>query len=139
MFLEINITSNYSVVITMNSPIYYINRYGKYGYKRIKYRYENIGVIISTSGFYKFECNKDKYQDFVHTGTIDLYTNSFNAANLSVNRLSYEYGSAGIHISSFGVSLRSAKYILVVIVSLTCMENCSLFSLLVQEVLLSLD
>jgi hypothetical protein len=101
----------------MNSPIYFVDRYDRYGYKKIQYRYEKIRILISARGFYQFQCNKDDYPYFVYIGTIDLYLNSFNAANLSMNRLAYEYGGEGIHRSYFGVSLRSANYILVVSVT----------------------
>jgi hypothetical protein len=78
------------------------------------YRYKIIRVTISTSGFYTFECNIDNIPHFVFIGNIDLYKKSFNTTNLPMNRLKYKYGGEGIHRSSFGVSLRSGDYILVV-------------------------
>jgi hypothetical protein len=110
----------------MNSSIYFVNRYDRYGHENITYRYEKIQVIISTSGFYRFECNKDNYPYFVYIGTIDLYVNSFNTENLSMNRLTYKYGGEGIHRSSFGVSLRSINYILVVSVTDICKKPFSI-------------
>jgi hypothetical protein len=83
--------------------------------------------MVSTSGIYKFECNTDHDPPFVSVGTIDLYINSFNAANLSTNRLTYENRDKGIHKSSFGVSLRSDNnYILVVSVIDTCEKSFSI-------------
>jgi hypothetical protein len=91
------------------------------------YRYERIRVIVSKSGFYKFECNKDQFPLFVSVGTIDLYINSFNPANLSMNRLTHENVNGGIHRSSFGVSLLTANnYILVVSVIGTCEKSFSI-------------
>ena len=92
------------------------------------YRYKQIRVILSTSGFYNFECKIDKFPYFVEIGNIDLYKDSFNTINLSMNRLAYEYGGEGIHRSSFGVSLRSGEYILVV--SITDVNEKS-FSILI--------
>jgi hypothetical protein len=98
----------------MDCSVYFVNRNDKYGGEKMTYRYKQIRVTISKSGFYIFECNKDNFPHFVYIGTIDLYTHSFDTKNLSINRLSYKYGGEGIHRSSFGVSLQSGDYILVV-------------------------
>ena len=123
-----NVTSNYSGAITVNSPVYFVNRNDKYNYENVTYRYEKIRVIISTSGFYRFQCNIDNFPYFVFIGTIDLYTNSFDITNLSMNRLTYKDGDEGIHRSSFGVSLRAGDYIL--LVSVTNVDERS-FSILI--------
>jgi len=109
-----NVTSSYSGAVTVNSPIYFVNRNDKYRYEKMMYRYKKIRVTMSTSGFYRFECNIDNFPYLVYIGTIDLYKKSFNTTNVSMNRLKYKYGGEGIHRSSFGVSLRSGDYILVV-------------------------
>lgn len=98
----------------MDSPMYFVQRSDQYTSEEMTYRFKKIPVTISTSGFYQFECNIDNIPYFVSIGTMDLYTGSFNAKNLSDNRLKYEDGDEGIHRNSFGTSVSSGDYILVV-------------------------
>ncbi|CAF1370295.1 unnamed protein product, partial [Rotaria sordida] len=48
----VNVTSNYSGAVTMNSPTYVVERNDIYRYEKMTYRYKSIRVIISTSGVY---------------------------------------------------------------------------------------
>ena len=114
IFLAKNITSTYSGAITVYNPVYFVKRNDRNIYEEMTYRYTKIPVIITTYGLYRFECNVNNFPHFVYIGTIDLYTNSFNSTDLSINRLTYKYAGEGIHKNYFGVLLRFGRYILVV-------------------------
>lgn len=106
-------TSRYSRTITKSSPMYFADRHDRYRHEKVKYRYEKIRFFVSKSGSYKFECDKDDHPSFVFVGTIELYKNSFDPANILANRLTYVHGAEGIHRTSFEASLQSDTYVLV--------------------------
>ena len=103
-------------MITVNSPTYYIDRRDRYGSERMTYRYEQIRVVVSTSGYYTFHCNKQDYPYFVLIGTIGLYQNKFDTSNVLKNQL-LDYDDGSIHRSTFDVLLQPADYILVISVT----------------------
>ena len=108
-----NVTSSYFVTITAKSSKYSIMRHDKYGSEKMFYRYEKTRVIVSKSGLYLFQCDKDNYPYFDGIGTIDLYTDTFTPKNVSNNRL-VNYSDGSIHRSVLNVSLQRIHYILVV-------------------------
>ena len=98
-----DMTSRYSGQLTTNDSIYNRSSSGNFFYY-----YKAIEVFISVDGFYGFEI--ERRSSIRMNG--DLYQNSFNNSNISINLLNYAYKNTFSRKTLFGNRFQAQKYVL---------------------------